>query len=186
MANATKRLLAESLKKMLERRTLDKITVKELVADCGVNRQTFYYNFRDIYDLMDWIFQEEEKRLVGENAESASWKDRLEAVFQYLQDDRNRHVVQNACQSMSRQALSRYLKKRLRPIVEEQVNSQSGDLRISDERKEFVADAFSIMMTGVILDWLDNGMQRDQHKQVDLLTRLVDGSMRYALEKLAE
>lgn len=52
MAIATKKLLADGLKELLEKKTLDKITVKELVATCGVNRQTFYYNFQDIYELL--------------------------------------------------------------------------------------------------------------------------------------
>ena len=53
MAIATKKLLADGLKELLEKKTLDKITVKELVATCGVNRQTFYYNFQDIYELLE-------------------------------------------------------------------------------------------------------------------------------------
>ena len=52
MAIATKKLLADGLKELLEKKTLDKITVKELVATCGVNRQTFYYNVQDIYELL--------------------------------------------------------------------------------------------------------------------------------------
>ena len=69
MAIATKKLLADGLKELLEKKTLDKITVKELVATCGVNRQTFYYNFQDIYELLEWIFVEEGKRVRKETAE---------------------------------------------------------------------------------------------------------------------
>ena len=47
MAVATKRLLADTLIELLAKRPLDKITVKELVATCHVNRQTFYYHFQD-------------------------------------------------------------------------------------------------------------------------------------------
>ena len=58
MAHATKQLLANALKKKLNQKTLDKITVTELAEDCGVNRQTFYYNFQDIYDLLDWTLEQ--------------------------------------------------------------------------------------------------------------------------------
>ena len=47
--------LAEALCQLLETKTLEKITVKDIVARCGVNRQTFYYHFHDVYDLMRWI-----------------------------------------------------------------------------------------------------------------------------------
>ena len=186
MAIATKRLLADALKKLLETRTLDKITVKELVQSCGVNRQTFYYNFQDIYDLMDWIFQEDEKRILGEKIASGSWKELLTDVFEYMQDDRNRNLVQNACNSLSRRTLNSYLKRWIRPAIAQYVESQAGDLVISDENRSFVIDAFVVMMVGIIFEWLDGDMQKDRRHQIDQIVRLVDGSVRNALEKMAE
>lgn len=186
MAIATKRLLADALKKLLETRTLDKITVKELVQSCGVNRQTFYYNFQDIYDLMDWIFQEDEKRILGEKIASGSWKELLTDVFEYMQDDRNRNLVQNACHSLSRRTLNRYVKRWIRPAIAKYVDSQAGDLVISDENRNFVIDAFVVMMVGIIFEWLDGDMQKDRRHQIDQIVRLVDGSVRNALEKMAE
>ena len=62
MAQTTKRALAASLKKLLKERPLDNITVKDIVEDCEVNRQTFYYHFQDIYDLLLWVFTTEARR----------------------------------------------------------------------------------------------------------------------------
>ena len=56
MSDITKNALAASLKKLLNRKTLNKITVKDITDDCGVNRQTFYYHFHDVYELVEWIF----------------------------------------------------------------------------------------------------------------------------------
>ena len=64
MPNTMKYALAQSLKKLLSIRKLDKITVKDIVEDCGVNRQTFYYYFRDIYDLLEWNFHDATERLL--------------------------------------------------------------------------------------------------------------------------
>lgn len=49
MSQTTKKALAASLKKLLKRKSLDKITVIDITEDCGVNRQTFYYHFKDTY-----------------------------------------------------------------------------------------------------------------------------------------
>ena len=68
MAHATKQLLSNSLKKLLTKKTLDKITVTELAEDCKVNRQTFYYNFQDIYDLLDWTLEQERQQLLSSDA----------------------------------------------------------------------------------------------------------------------
>ena len=59
MSQITKRALAASLKKLLAQKPLSKITIADITEDCGINRMTFYYHFQDIYDLIDWICQEE-------------------------------------------------------------------------------------------------------------------------------
>ena len=57
MSQITKKALAASLKKLSGRKSLDKITVIDLAEDCEINRQTFYYHFKDIFDLVEWIFK---------------------------------------------------------------------------------------------------------------------------------
>jgi len=59
MSNITKIAVAQSLKRMLLIKDLDKITISDITNDCGINRQTFYYHFKDIYDLLEWIFANE-------------------------------------------------------------------------------------------------------------------------------
>ena len=59
MTNLTKRALADSLKKLLSRRPMDRITVQDVTDDAAVSRKTFYYHFHDIYDLMEWLVVDE-------------------------------------------------------------------------------------------------------------------------------
>ena len=59
MSQTTKRALEASLKKLLLEKPLNKITINDITEDCGVNRMTFYYHFKDIYDLVDWILVED-------------------------------------------------------------------------------------------------------------------------------
>ena len=56
MSDITKRALATSLKKLLSQKELTKIAIKDITDDCGVKRQTFYYHFADVYDLIEWIY----------------------------------------------------------------------------------------------------------------------------------
>ncbi len=44
---------------MLSKKELSKITITNITEECGVNRQTFYYHFKDIYDLLEWIYKNE-------------------------------------------------------------------------------------------------------------------------------
>lgn len=55
MSNTTKLALEASLKKQLLHKQLDKITINDLTSDCGISRMSFYYHFKDIYDLVEWV-----------------------------------------------------------------------------------------------------------------------------------
>ena len=54
MSQFTKRALEDSLKHLLLQKPLNKITINDIAEDCGINRMTFYYHFKDIYDLVEW------------------------------------------------------------------------------------------------------------------------------------
>ena len=62
MPQFTKYALENSLKKLLLQKPLNKITINDITEDCGINRMTFYYHFRDIYDLVEWVCLEDAKR----------------------------------------------------------------------------------------------------------------------------
>ena len=88
MAQTTKRALAASLMKLLKERSLDNITVKDIVEDCEVNRQTFYYHFQDIYDLLFWVFESQADEVIGGKRDTETWPEGFLRVFQYAQENR--------------------------------------------------------------------------------------------------
>lgn len=77
MSNITKKALASSLKKILSKKEFNKITINDITEDCGVNRQTFYYHFKDIYDLLEWIYTNE---VIGKIKNLETDKDRKSVV----------------------------------------------------------------------------------------------------------
>ena len=90
----TKRTLAESLKKLMRTKPFSKITVTEIVNDCGVNRKTFYYHFEDIYALLRWIFEEEAVNIVRQFDLLKDYNSAMEFVSNYI--DENRDLLRNA------------------------------------------------------------------------------------------
>ena len=81
MAQFTKKAIIEAFIELLGERPLDKITVKDIVTRCGVNRNTFYYYYQDIYALVADIFELETQRILGDNMEYDCWQD---AFFRYV------------------------------------------------------------------------------------------------------
>ena len=59
MSELTKKALVAAAAELLKKKPLDKITIKEITDTCGLTRNTFYYHFQDIYDLLGWMLIKE-------------------------------------------------------------------------------------------------------------------------------
>ena len=69
-SNATKQAFADALRKLLEQKPFAKISVSHICEECGMNRKSFYYHFKDKYDLVNWIFDTEITKIFSEE----EWK----------------------------------------------------------------------------------------------------------------
>lgn len=183
MARTTKRILANSLKMLLSKKTLDKITVKEIVENCDVNRQTFYYNFQDVYDLMEWVFQDDLKTVLENKKSFENWQDAAKRIFDYMLD--NKPFILNSYHSLSRPSFEKYLKKFFRHDIESIVEGQIDDLHISQEDKDFVIDMYVMALIGIVFAWLDNNMDSEYSKQLAKYKKLLIGSLKYVIEKFS-
>ena len=84
MAQTTKEAIAASLKRLLTQKPLSKITVTDIAKECKVSRHTFYYHFRDVYDLMEWIYRSQEAEL--QESGKADWRQGMVELFRRLQE----------------------------------------------------------------------------------------------------
>lgn len=180
MSDITKQALANSLRHLLEKKSLSKITIKDIVEDCGVNRQTFYYHFQDVYDLVDWIFHNDFDRVLAENKDYNSWQQGCRQVLDYMLQ--NRILILNAAHSVNRIQLEEHMKSWIRPILSDIVEDLSADLSISEEDKEFVTTIYLLMLSGLFLEWIGKDMPRDQLKNLDRLFCCMDGSIYHMLQ----
>ena len=183
MPNAAKYALSLSLKKLLSNHGLDKITVKELVEDCGVNRQTFYYYFRDIYDLLEWTFQEDAEHFLR-GTEHRDWKQGLWEVMAYLRE--NRTLVWNAYHSISHEAVSGFLKRTLHPFIGNTVEAEATDLKqpVRQENIEFATDICTLMAVGIITEWITQQEPRGGEERLEKFLVAINGSARLMLQNL--
>ena len=81
MSKVTKRALEQSLKNLLLKKPLTKITIGDITEDCGINRMTFYYHFKDIYDLVEWACLEDARRALDEKKTYDTWQQGLLQIF---------------------------------------------------------------------------------------------------------
>ena len=102
----TKRALAASLKKLMNKKPLSKITINEIVQDCGLNRNSFYYHFEDIYALFKWMLEQEAVEVVKQFDLVLDYREAIQFVMDYVSE--NRHIVNGAYDAMGREGLKRF------------------------------------------------------------------------------
>lgn len=184
MSLTTKRALAASFEKLLTKRGLNKITVKDIVEDCGVNRQTFYYHFHDIYDLMEWVFRDTADTLLKDQEQCDSWEDGLDALLGFLRE--NRGLVTHAYHSVSHEALSESIKKILRPYILKTVRLQAEGMvpPASQENVDFVTDVLTLAIRGVIIEWISSRQAAEAEARLEKFRKAINGSIRFMLHNL--
>lgn len=181
MSQTTKRALAASLKKLLAQKPLDKITVVDITTDCEVNRQTFYYHFQDIYDLIEWIYSSEATNALGDKKTAETWEEGLLNICNYALE--NRAFVTSTYHSVSREYLEQYLYHETYPLLWNVLAEKSAHIPMRDEDKDFIVNFYKYAFVGLLLDWTGRGMRDDPHELVDRLSRLIHGNIVDAIEK---
>ena len=180
MAQTTKRALGASLKKLLAEKPLDKIIVGDITQDCEVNRQTFYYHFKDVYDLIEWVYLDEATHALDGRKTYDTWQEGFYAIFQWVLA--NRAFVLGTYHSLSREHLERYLYGETRGLLLGVVEEQAAGRHVRAEDRAFIADVYKYAFVGLVLDWIGSGMKEDPANLVERLTLVIHGSIANALD----
>lgn len=184
MSNNTKQLLAQSLKKLMSKTSLDHITVKDLVADCGVNRQTFYYHFQDIYELLGWVFKSEALESINNYKTYDTWQLGFLKIFQYV--EQNRCFCVSTFHSLGRDHLESFLNNLTFDLLISVIDEIAGDQPLSLENKHFIARFYTFGFVGLMLDWLRLGVKEKPEAIADKLSKLIEGDISRAISKYRE
>ena len=179
MSQTTKRALEASLKNLLLKKPLDKITVKDLTDDCGINRMTFYYHFKDIYDLAGWSCVEDAAKALEGKKTYDTWQEGLLQIFGAVEE--NKPFIMNAYHSLSRERVETYLYRLTHDLVIGVVEEKAAGMPVRPEDKEFIADFYKYALVGLMLDWIKKGMKEDPDALVERLSILVHGDITKAL-----
>ena len=181
MSQITKRALEQSLKNLLLKKPLTKITVSDIADDCGINRMTFYYHFKDIYDLVEWSCLEDAKRALDEKKTYETWQQVLLQIFEAVEE--NKPFILNVYRCVHREQVEKYLQPLVDQLILGVINEETGNMTIRDEDKQFIAQIYSYIFIGLMLDWIKDDMREDPQPLVDRLAKLIKGSMSEALSR---
>ena len=177
----TKRALEQSLKNLLLKKPLTKITVGDITDDCGINRMTFYYHFKDIYDLVEWSCLEDAKRALDEKKTYDTWQQGLLQIFKAVQE--NKPFILNVYRCVHREQVEKYLQPLVDQLLLNVINEEAAGITVRDEDKQFIAQVYSYMFIGLMLDWIKDDMREDPQQIVEKLSKLIKGSVSVALSR---
>lgn len=181
MSQVTKRALEQSLKNLLLKKPLTKITISDITEDCGINRMTFYYHFKDIYDLVEWACLEDAKRALDEKKTYDTWQQGLLQIFEAVQE--NKPFILNVYRCVHREQVEKYLQPLVDQLMLDVIQEESASMMIREEDKQFIAKIYAYIFIGVMLDWIKNDMREAPQEIVARLVKLLRGSVTAALRR---
>ena len=183
MSQVTKRALEQSLKNRLLKKPLTKITINDIAEDCGINRMTFYYHFKDIYDLVEWSCLEDARKALEEKKTYETWRQGFIQLFEAVRE--NRPFIMNVYRCVHREQVEKYLKPLVDNLLLGVINEEAAGMNVRDEDKAFIAQVYSYMFVGLMLDWIRDDMREEPEELVNRLALVLKGTVSQALGRFS-
>lgn len=174
----TKIKLANSLKQLMQTVAVDHITVNELTKYANVSRNTFYYHFADIHELLAWIYNHEVIDKLDEYQNQDDWQEGLKLVLEYIEI--NKKFCLNTFRSLNRDLLNHFLYEHLFEMVVKVVDEIDSECpeNLRDEIGNFYGSAISIQ----IVQWLVNNLNESKDSFLQRMYAMLHTTLNYVVK----
>lgn len=181
MPNFTKRAIKEAFWKLLNERPLTQISVREIVEECGINRNSFYYHFQDIPALIEEIVTDAANALIQKYPNIASVDEAVEAAFRFTMD--NKKAVLHICNSVNRNTYEQYLMRICEYVITTYFDTVFDKEGINEKSREIVILFLKCELFGLFIDWINGGMAEDAIVKLKQMFSLCNGLTNELLER---
>lgn len=181
MSQITKRALEQSLKNLLQQKPLSKITISDITEDCGISRMTFYYHFKDIYDLVEWACAEDAARALQNKKTYDTWQQGFVQIFHAVRE--NKVFVMNVYRCVNREQVEKYLVPLTDQLIMGVITERAAGMTVRKADQQFIAQVYSYAFVGIMLDWIRDDMRADPEELVNRLAMVIHGDITQALER---
>lgn len=177
----TRDAIIQAFDQLLDEKPVNKITVKDIVGRCGINRNTFYYHFADIPALVEEIMEEMADHLIHNHFQPGHPIECIRPVIQYA--SRNRNKVLHVYRYVSRETFLAYLNRIVLYLVQDYFSKMDADGSRSAENIAALTQFYKCAIVGLVLDWLEGGMKDDIMALAQRLCDLLSGTGKLALNR---
>lgn len=173
MPNFTKRAIKESFWKLLNEQPLTQISVRKIVEECGINRNSFYYHFQDIPSLIEEIVMDASNALIQQHPSITSIDEGVEAAFRFTLD--NKKAILHICNSVNRNIYEQYLMRICEYVVTTYFDTVFEKDIVSKSNRDIMILFTKCELFGLSIDWINTGMQDDAIEKLKRLLLLCNG-----------
>lgn len=180
MKNQTKLAFQNSFHALLRVKSLDKITVRDIVEDCGLTRNTFYYHYEDIYDLFDDFLDTKMQQILSTLPPDSPWEEALVRFMEELfQTPRmGRHIFY----SKKQDTLRRYLHRLVEVILEQHMENAPQKQALCAEDRRLICDTCCHALYGLLEQWITGPEAPAIRQKMYRFSHCFEGSIRQAVE----
>ena len=162
----TKKAIGESFKKLMADQPFEKISIKDICDECGMNRNSFYYHFKDKQDLIIWIFDFEFLAKI-QTHEIKDVFEFFEAVCEYFYENKSYYV--KAFEITGQNCFSVYFSEIFLEFCIEYMLKYFGNTENKDYYAKFATDSLRMLL----LLWLTDKKQLKAHEVVTMAKEAV-------------
>lgn len=149
MADTTKDKIADTLERLLEHQSFDKITIKLLVTECGISRQSFYYYFKDILDVIEWLAHQKTQELLKKSMEAGSYEEGILIFINFA--FKNHCFIMRLLDSKHRGFIERIIVSSLRSFLED-APAEKELISINYRDMDAILNFCAYGLTGLLLE----------------------------------
>lgn len=173
MPNFTKQAIKASFLKLLNEQPLNKISVRSIVEDCGINRNSFYYHYRDIPTLIEAIVKDEIDALVAAYPTIESLDECVDVAFRFAVE--NKRAVLHIYHSVNRDIYERYYLRLCEYVVTTYMDTAFGRDALAPYDRSVAIRFLKCELFGLSIEWIENGMNDDAMETIHYVIRLFRG-----------
>lgn len=186
MADDVKLKLTDAIKQLLATKPLYKITIKEITDIVGINRQTFYYHFQDIYDLALYMYRHDIYKLLEDFDFSNDFSLIIKIMFTYAVDNRNLllNTISNADSGVVNQYMSSVVNEMVIKAI--QYRAKALNVEVSDEGVKELAEFYTYYISGEIMNWFKSGINNISQTKFKIVSYFVKVNFDHNIKQLAK
>ena len=181
MADFTKKAIRDSFLKLLEEKPLKQISVRDIVENCGINRNTFYYHYQDIPHLLESIIRDEAERLMTEHPAFDSREACMNTIIDFAME--NKVLVMHNYKSVNRDDFEKRLWWVCESVMARYVDGLIRGRRISAQDREIIIAYVKAVSFGLVLGWLETGMTTEIREFNHRMCQLKLGDLEELIEQ---